>query len=98
MQINGASIDLTGVTIVATGRIKVTANTTLSPADPSLPTLFSAAGSCTQSGIQLTGNSITWSGVIAAPAGIVKINGSTLRGGTVLGAAVQVSGSNIHIG
>jgi len=99
VQISASNIDLTGVTIVATGSIGVSGSgLRLSPATPGLPALLSGADGCYQTGINLSASSIQWDGVVAAPNARVQVNGSDLHGGKILAASVQMSGSQIEIG
>jgi hypothetical protein len=90
--------NLTGVTIVATGRITISGNATMSPAGPSLPTLLSGGGSCWLNAIQISGSSVTWTGIIAAPGGGIQISSSAITGGRIVGGNVQLAGSNINLG
>ena len=98
VTISGNAPALTGVTIVATGRIQVSGAAKISPARSDMPALFSTGGSCWNSGINLSGSKIEWSGVIAAPNGLVQVSSSKVDGGRIIGAAVQMSGSDIKIG
>jgi formylmethanofuran dehydrogenase subunit C len=97
VTISGNAPALTGVTIVATGRIQVSGAATISPARSDMPALFSAGGSCWNSGINLSGSKIEWSGVIAAPNGLVQVSSSKVDGGRIIGGAVQMSGSDIEL-
>jgi hypothetical protein len=98
VTISGNAPALTGVTIVATGRIQVSGAAKITPARPDLPALFSAGGSCWNSGINLSGSNIEWSGVIAAPSGVVQVNGSKVVGGRIIAGSLQLSGSDIKLG
>ena len=98
VTISGNAPALTGVTIVATGRIQVSGAAKISPARSDMPALFSAGGSCWNSGINLSGSKIEWTGVIAAPNGLVQVSSSKVDGGRIIGGAVQMSGSDIEIG
>jgi hypothetical protein len=89
---------LTGVTIVATGRINISGSSSLSPALAGLPTLLAGGGSCWVTAIQMSGSNVSWTGTIAAPGGGVQINSSLVRGGRVVGGNVQLSGSNVALG
>jgi hypothetical protein len=92
-------VDLRGVTIVATGTVGVSGpGLELSPAAPDLPAVLSGASGCSRTGINLSASSVEWSGVLAAPDARVRVNGSDLRGGTILASSVQLSGSRIEIG
>ena len=97
VTISGNAPALTGVTIVATGRIQVSGAAKISPARPDMPALFSAGGSCWNSGINLSGSKIEWSGVIAAPNGLVQVSSSKVDGGRIIGGSVQMSGSDIEL-
>ena len=97
VTISGNAPALTGVTIVATGRIQVSGAAKISPARSDMPALFSAGGSCWNSGINLSGSKIEWSGVIAAPNGLVQVSSSKVDGGRIIGGAVQMSGSDIEL-
>jgi hypothetical protein len=98
VTISGNAPALTGVTIVATGRIQVSGASNISPARPDLPALFAGGGSCWTSGINLSGSKIEWSGVIAAPNGVVQVNGSKVVGGRIIAGSLQLSGSDITLG
>lgn len=99
VTISQSSLDLRGVTIVATGTVTISGSSVrLEAARSGLPTVLAGGGSCWNAGIQLSGSSVRWDGLLAAPNGLVQINGSDSRGGTVLGAAIQMSGSDIRIG
>ncbi len=89
---------LTGVTIVATGRITISGSSTMSPAASGLPTLLSGAGSYWTNAIQISGSNVTWTGVIAAPGGGIQISSSSISGGRLVAGNVQLSGSNITLG
>jgi hypothetical protein len=97
VTISGDAPALTGVTIVATGRIQVSGSAKISPARADMPALFSAGGSCWNSGIGLSGSKIEWSGVIAAPNGVVQVSSSKVDGGRIIGGSVQISGSDIEL-
>jgi hypothetical protein len=97
VTISGNAPALTGVTIVATGRIQVSGSAKISPARSDMPALFSAGGSCWSSGINLSGSKIEWSGVIAAPNGVVQVSSSKVDGGRIIGGSVQISGSDIEL-
>ena len=45
----------------------------------------------------VAGGTVTWSGVLAAPNGIAQLNANTLRGGSVIAAAIQMSASDVVI-
>jgi hypothetical protein len=99
VQVSGSNVDLRGVTIVATGTVGVSGpGLELSPAAPDLPAVLSGASGCSRTGINLSASSVEWSGVLAAPDARVRVNGSDLRGGTILASSVQLSGSRIEIG
>jgi hypothetical protein len=98
VTISESSPILTGVTIVATGRITISGSTTITPASPSMPTLLSGAGSCWLNAIQLSGSHLTWTGIVAAPGGGIQISSSEVKGGRVISGNVQLSGSNITLG
>jgi hypothetical protein len=97
VTISGNAPALTGVTIVATGRIQVSGSAKISPARADMPALFSTGGSCWNSGINLSGSKIEWSGVIAAPNGVVQVSSSKVDGGPIIGGTVQISGSDIEL-
>jgi hypothetical protein len=98
VNISNSNPVLTGVTIVATGRINISGSTSLSPALPGLPTLLAGGGSCWATAIQLSGSKVTWTGTIAAPGGGIQISSSEVKGGRVVGGNVQLSGSHITLG
>lgn len=99
VTISASSLDLRGVTIVATGTVTISgSDTRLAPASPDLPAVLAGGGSCTATAVNISGSKTRWDGVIAAPNGGVQINGSEIRGGTVIGANVQMSGSDLRIG
>jgi Lamin Tail Domain len=98
VTISESSPVLTGVTIVATGRITISGSTTMTPASPSMPTLLAGGGSCWLNAIQLSGSHITWTGIVAAPGGGIQISSSEVKGGRVIGGNVQLSGSNVTLG
>jgi hypothetical protein len=99
VQISASAVHLAGVTIVATGTVGISGSgLQLSPAAPELPTVLSGATGCYQTGINLSASSIEWSGVLAAPAGRVQVNGSNIVGGEILAGSIQMSGSNIELG
>jgi hypothetical protein len=89
---------LTGVTIVATGRIIISGSSSMSPAAAGLPTLLSGGGSCWLNAIQLSGSQVTWTGIVAAPGGGIQVSSATIKGGRLVGGNVQLSGSNITLG
>ena len=89
--------DLVGVTIVATGTVTIAGGSVLSPAATDLPTVLAFGGTCKKAAISLAGGSVTWSGVLAAPNGLAQINANTLRGGSVIAAAIQMSASDVVI-
>jgi hypothetical protein len=89
--------DLVGVTIVATGTVSIAGGSVLSPASGDLPTVMAMGGTCKKAAINLAGGSVTWSGVLAAPNGIAQVNANTLRGGSVIAAAIQMSASDVVI-
>jgi hypothetical protein len=96
--ISGSSANLAGTTIVATGTVNIAADgSVLSPAAPELPTLLAFGGTCKKAAINLAASALTWSGVLAAPNGVAQVNASTLRGGSLLGAAIQMSASDVVI-
>jgi hypothetical protein len=97
VNISGPSPVLTGVTIVATGRITISGSTTMSPAVVGLPTLLAGGGSCWVTAIQLSGSNVRWTGTIAAPGGGIQISSSEVHGGRLVGGSVQLSGSNINL-
>lgn len=92
VTISGSAPDLPGVTIVATGRIKISGGSDLSPASPALPTLLAGTS------LEISGSSVTWTGLIAAPTSEVKLSGSRITGERLVGAFVRLSGSKIVIG
>ena len=99
VKISASNVALNGVTIVATGTVDISgSDLTLSPAAPGLPTVLSGAIGCKNDAIHLHGNSVEWSGVLAAPGAGVKLNGSDLRGGMILASTVKMSGSRIEVG
>jgi hypothetical protein len=98
VNISGSSPILTGVTIVATGRITISGSTTMSPASPNMPTLLSGGGSCWLNAIELSGSHLTWTGIIAAPGGGIQISSSHVEGGRLVGGNVQLSGSHVTLG
>src|SRR4029079_3415643 len=73
VTISASSPVLTGVTIVATGRIVISGATAMSPAAVGLPTLLAGGGSCWLDAIELDGSHVSWTGVIAAPGGCIHI-------------------------
>ena len=89
--------DLVGVSIVATGTVSISGGSVISPAAPDVPAVLAFGGSCKKAAINLSGGSVTWSGVLAAPNGIAQINANTLRGGSVIAAAIQMSASDVVI-
>jgi hypothetical protein len=89
--------DLVGVSIVATGTVTIAGGSVLSPASPDVPAVLAFGGSCKKAAINLTGGSVSWTGVLAAPNGIAQINANTLRGGSVIAAAIQMSASDVVI-
>lgn len=89
--------DLVGVTIVATGSVDIAGGSVLSPAAPDLPTVLAFGGNCKKAAINLAGGAITWTGVLAAPNGTAQLNANTLRGGSVIAAAIQMSASDVVI-
>jgi hypothetical protein len=95
--ISDSAPDLVGVTIIATGTVNISGGSVLSPAAPDLPTVLAFGGTCKKAAINLSGSSVTWSGLLAAPNGIAQVNASTLRGGSVAAVAIQMSGSDIQI-
>jgi hypothetical protein len=97
VNISESSPVLTGVTIVATGRITISGSTTMTPALIGLPTLLAGGGSCWLTAIQLSGSNVTWTGTIAAPGGGIQISSSEVHGGRLVGGNIQLSGSNIHL-
>ncbi|MBK5332632.1 MAG: lamin tail domain-containing protein [Ilumatobacteraceae bacterium] len=97
VTISASSPVLTGVTIVATGRITISGSTTMTPALVGLPTLLAGGASCWLSAIQLSGSHVTWTGTIAAPGGGIQISSSEVKGGRLVGGTVQLSGSNITL-
>ena len=98
VMISGNAPDLIGVTIVATGTVTISGGSVLTPARSDLPTVLADGGSCRNSAIRLSGSSITWSGVLVAPNGAIAVNGSSIRGDSIVGANIQLSGANIQIG
>ena len=89
--------DLVGVSIVATGTVSISGGSVISTASPDVPAVLAFGGSCKKAAINLSGGSVTWSGVLAAPNGIAQINANTLRGGSVIAAAIQMSASDVVI-
>jgi hypothetical protein len=89
--------DLVGVTIVAAGTVNIAGGSVLSAAAADLPTVLAFGGTCKKAAINLAGGSVTWSGVLAAPNGLVQINASALRGGAVIAATIQMSASDTVI-
>jgi hypothetical protein len=89
--------DLVGVSIVATGTVSISGGSVISPASADVPAVLAFGGSCKKAAISLAGGSVTWSGVLAAPNGIAQINANTLRGGSVIAAAIQMSASDVVI-
>jgi len=99
VNISGSSVDLTGVTIVATGRINLSGSSIdLSPADPGLPTLVSGSDACNhKAAINISASSLLWDGTIVAVDGMVRVSASTVRGGDVVAAAVRGSASSLEL-
>ena len=62
-----------------------------------MPAVLAFGGTCKKAAINLSGGSVTWSGVLPRPNGIVQINANTLRGGSVIAAAIQMSASDVVI-
>jgi hypothetical protein len=89
--------DLIGVTIVATGTVTISGGSVLSPVSPDLPAVLAFGGSCKQTAINLSGSSISWSGVLAAPNGVVQVNASQIRGGSILASTIQMSATDVWI-
>lgn len=98
VTISGSAPDLTGVTIVATGKVTISGGVTMSPFEPGLPSVFTTQGSCDDTAIGVSGSSVSWSGALIAPNGKVQVNGSSLHGDHVLAATIQLSGSRIELG
>jgi Lamin Tail Domain len=91
---------LNGVTIVATGSIKINSNSvSLSPYSPDMPTLFAGEDRCNKSGIQFSASLINVSGALYSPDARLKMNSSMLTAtdASLVGAAVQIDGSNILV-
>ena len=89
--------DLVGATIVAMGTVTIAGGSVLSPASTDVPAVLAFGGTCKKAAINLSGGSVTWTGVLAGPNGIVQINANTLRGGSVIAAAIQMSASDVVI-
>jgi hypothetical protein len=64
---------------------------------PDLPAVLAFGGSCKQTAINLSGSSISWSGVLAAPNGVVQVNASQIRGGSILASTIQMSATDVWI-
>jgi hypothetical protein len=97
VNIADSAPDLIGVTIVATGTVNISGGSVLAPASADLPAVLAFGGSCKQTAINLSGASISWSGVLAAPNGVVQVNASQIRGGSILASTIQMSGTDIQI-
>jgi adhesin HecA-like repeat protein len=90
VTISASSVDLRGVTIVATGTVTVSgSDSRLSPARSDLPTVLAGGGDCHRAAINVSGSSVRWEGLLAAPNGLAQINGSKPRGGQVMAFAIQ---------
>lgn len=91
---------LNGVTIVATGSIKINSTSvSLSPYSPDMPTLFAGEDRCNKSGIQFSASLINVSGALYSPDARIKMNSSILTAtdASLTGAAVQLDGSKILV-
>lgn len=99
LQLSGS--DITGeVTLVARGELQVSgSNFTLSPApdDPTGVLFFSEASS--SSALDLSGSGGSWEGIIHAPNGTAKMQGSSNLSltGSIIAGRVKVSGSNFSM-
>ncbi|HZX54882.1 MAG TPA: hypothetical protein VFE86_09370, partial [Ilumatobacteraceae bacterium] len=98
VNISGSAPVLTGVTIVATGRIHISGATAMTPAAVGLPTLLAGGGSCWLNAIELNGSHVSWTGVIAAPGGGIQIGSSEVVGGRAVGGNISMSGSSVTLG
>jgi hypothetical protein len=98
VSISASAPELTGVTIVATGRIVISGATAMTPARVGLPTLLAGGGSCWLNAIELNGSHLSWTGVIAAPGGGIQIGSSEVVGGRAVGGTITMSGSNVTLG
>lgn len=100
VHIASGTTQLSGVSIVATGNIKITSSTiSVSPYSDDLPTIFAGEDRCNKDGIKLSGSQIMLSGVVYAPGSKIKLNGSflTATDATLAGAVVQMSASSVAI-
>lgn len=92
--------ELNGVSIVATGSIKIGSNSiSLSPYSSDMPTLFAGEDRCNKDGIKLSSSQITISGAIYSPGAKIKMNSSLMTGTStsIVGAVVQINASTISI-
>lgn len=95
------TVDLDGVTIVATGSIQISANNvSLSPWDPDGVALFANSNntpSCSAQAVQLSTTSLTFTGVIFAPYGKVGLytNSNTSISGAVIANVAQINSNTL---
>jgi hypothetical protein len=95
VSIGGASVSLTGVTIVATGTITISGATigSASPAAANGVSLYSTSTS--PKAINISGASGTWTGTIYAPNGGISFTGAglTTKNGSLWAQTVTIAGA-----
>ena len=97
VNISESSPVLTGVTIVATGRITISGSTTMTPALIGLPTLLAGGGSCWAHRHPTLRKPCDMDRDHRRSGGGIQISGSEVHGGRLVGGNVQLSGSNINL-
>lgn len=91
---------LSGVSIIATGEIKINSSTiSLSPYSNEMPTLFAGEDRCNKKGIKLNASRITVSGAFYAPGSRIAVNASALIANdvSIVGGIVEIAGSRVKI-
>ena len=62
----------------------------------SLATVLAGGGNCHQAAINVSGSETEWDGLLAAPNGLLQVNGAKSRGGQILALSIQISGSDLR--
>lgn len=111
MDISSISVGVTEITLVARqGPIRFSGgvdNRTFSP-DPDGKNIIVMSGmvkpnadkKCSESTVEISGSNTEWNGILWAPGGQVRLNGSNSANaldGTVIGWSIQINGSNITL-
>lgn len=100
VRMNPEFAHLNGVTVVATGAIRIQSGAiSLSPSAPGLPALMAGENACSKAGVELNSSNISIRGAVYAPGSQIKVAGSMLRGtdAAIVGTSIKMSGASTII-